>query len=69
VTSTLPDVEAEGDVTVIVVALMYTTFVADKLPKRTFVVFEVNPVPEIVTEVPPLTTPFVGERLVRVGFP
>ena len=68
-TSTLPDVEAAGDVAVIVVALMYTRFVACKLPKRRLVILEVNPVPRIVTLVPPPTEPFAGEILVRVGFP
>ena len=69
VTSTLPDVDAEGDVTVIVVVLINMRFVAGKLSKKTVVVFDVNPVPYIIMDVPPSTAPFVGERLVRVGFP
>ena len=65
VTVTAPAVPA-GVVAVIDVALTTVTFVADALPNVT-VAPVANPVPVIVTAVPPAGGPVLGETLVTVG--
>src|SRR5438445_378249 len=67
VTSTVAALWA-GEVAVMVVALLTVKLVAAVAPKLTAVA-PVNPVPVIVTEVPPAVGPFVGFTLVTVGPP
>ncbi len=64
VTSTVP--EPAGAVAVIDVALLTVTDVADDPPNWTAVA-PVNPVPMMVTKVPPTVEPAAGARLVTVG--
>ena len=65
-TSTLPGVSVEGDVTVIDVADTTVTAVPAVPPKLT-VAPEMNPVPVMVTEVPPMVVPLVGDSDAMVG--
>ena len=64
VTSTVP--VPAGLTAVIVVSLTTVRFVAAVVPKSTAVA-PVNPVPVIVTRVPPVVGPLVGLRPVTVG--
>jgi hypothetical protein len=66
VTSTVPPVALAGEIAVIEVALLTVNEVADVPPNLTAVA-PVNPVPVIVTEVPPAAGPLVGEMPVTVG--
>jgi hypothetical protein len=63
-TSTVP--VPAGDMAVIDVSELTTKLVVDVPPKNTSVAF-VNPVPVIVTDVPPAPDPDVGEIAVSVG--
>ena len=65
VTSTTPAALA-GEVAVILVALTTVKVVAPMVQNVTFVT-PVNPVPVIVTTVPPLTGPLAGDKPVIVG--
>jgi hypothetical protein len=65
VTSTVP-AEPAGEVAVTLVALTTVTPVAAPLPKLT-VTGAMNPVPVIVTSVPPASGPAVGEISVTGG--
>ena len=64
-TSTVPALPA-GAVAVICVSLLMVKPAAAVPPNATAVA-PVNPVPVIVTVVPPATMPVIGERLVMVG--
>ncbi len=64
VTSTVP--VPAGLSAVMVLSLTTVTFVAAVVPKSTTVA-PVNPVPVIVTSVPPAAGPVVGERPVTTG--
>ena len=55
-----------GEVTVMVLSLVTCRPVPEVVPNLT-VVAPVNPVPVIVTVVPPATGPVAGEMLVMVG--
>ena len=66
VTSTVPPVALAGEIAVIEVALLTVNEVAEVPPNLTAVA-PVNPVPVMVTEVPPTAGPLVGEMLVTVG--
>jgi hypothetical protein len=65
-TSTVPAAVVAGLVAAIEVAESTVYEVAGVLPKRTAVA-PVNPVPEMVTTVPPVVGPELGERPVTVG--
>jgi hypothetical protein len=65
VMSTVPAACA-GEVAVMEVALLTVNVVAAVAPKLTAVA-PVKPVPVIVTEVPPVSGPFVGLTFVTVG--
>jgi hypothetical protein len=65
-TLTVPGVIVAGDTAVIDVGEFTTTPVADSDPNFT-VAPVMNPVPEIVTVVPPVVGPVVGESAVTVG--
>ncbi len=65
VTVTVP-LACAGDVTVIDVADVTVTLVAAVVPKETVAVL-VNPLPVIVTVVPPVAGPVGGEMPVTVG--
>ena len=65
VTVTVP-LACAGDVTVIDVADVTVTLAAAVVPKETEVVL-VNPVPVIVTVVPPVAGPVAGEMPITVG--
>ena len=64
VTSTVPGASA-GDETVIVVAVMDSTVAG--LPPKSTIAPAVNPVPVIVTSVPPLARPLFGDTALTVG--
>jgi hypothetical protein len=66
VTRTSTVLEPAGEVAVRRVAELYVTLAAAIVPNVTVDAL-VNPVPLIVTAVPPTTGPFAGEILVTVG--
>ena len=66
VTTTLTLPVPGGVVAVIAVPLITTRLVAATPPKVTSVA-PVKPVPVMVTEVPPLEVPDIGEILLKVG--
>lgn len=63
---TIPAVVVAGEVTMIEVLLVVAVIIAGIEPKSTAVA-PVNPVPVIVTDVPPAVVPFIGEIEVTVG--
>jgi len=66
VTSTLPAAGTFGEVTVICVAEFTVTLVAETVPNLTAVA-PVRFVPVMVTVVPPVATPELGDTLVTLG--
>ena len=64
VTSSVP---APGGLAVVMVVLFTTVNAATEVPLNFTTVAPVNPVPEMVTDVPPLPGPVNGATLLTVG--